>query len=239
LTIVSGDQEAIVWLQKLNPVEHKTATKRANAAKSMALAAQYDETSDPYLETFAFVGGLSHEEKVDHLVNQERKRLYPVKLEELALEDPWKDGYLEGLRDLWFGDGLLTTHAVNPEDPEAKRVYEALMEYSNEASRRTEDELEAYRFSFQEMGDKELTQTVLRLFTNIFSDQAWLEEFQLSEIWLAVRYPEDHTRRYFTERKEVDTLQEETLVALGNALRELTVDPEEGKDSAAMPPSSA
>jgi hypothetical protein len=223
-----------VYLQKMNPVEHKQASRMANAVRSAVLSAQQDKNSDDYIDLYTSVSGFSQEELVEQLLTDERMKIFPVKLEEMRLDDPWKDGYLDGLQDSW-NSGLEDIYTKNPHDEEAARVRKQLFEFRDAMNAAVDVEIDAKRNQLVHMLPSELIDSVMRLTFRLLGDQAWLDEFTMCEVLFAVRDPDTH-EQIFSTREEVNVLQKETILELSRALRELTVDPVEGKGSAAMPP---
>jgi hypothetical protein len=225
------------WLQKLNPVEQQRAVRKANAARARFLAARFEEDSEEYLSVVNHVESLSRDEQIEVLLNIERIKLFDLKSSQLSFEDPWKDGYLDGLRDLWNG-GLETTFSENPEDEEAKRVQGQLMKFRDEVLVLVEEDLDVYRGAYSEKSAAVLRHDVVEFLFKGISDGVWEDEYNRCYVWLGTRNITDHAKSTFATREAVDMLQAESIAVLEAGFRKLVVSPQEGKDSPVDPASS-
>lgn len=232
------DDPVVVWIQKLNPVEHSQVARKAGAARSRLLALKYDKESDDYQ---ALVDGLIQSDRdllVEMLTLAEQVRITPLAEAQIAEEDRWKDDdYLQGLRDGW-ADEMSERFMLDPEDTEAKRVHDELDRYLQEVDASVSDDLDFFREGLQTMSDRQLLDTATESRLKAAADTAWIVEYYRCEVWLGTRSVKDHKQRLFDARSEVDDLQAPTWEILSTAFRELTVEPTEGKDSAGIPPSS-
>lgn len=224
-----------VWLQKMNPVEHKEATRAANAARATMLSAQFDKQSDEYLEMLAVISIFDKEQIVEQLLAEDRVKLYPVFEEEFSLKEPWKDGYLLGLQDQW-NDKLEQVYAEDPHNKEAVRVRKELLKFRDQVRGAFDAEIQNRKQALLMEPERELVERLIKLSFKLLSEPAWLEEFARWEIYFCTRDPETK-ERVFPDRESVNLLQAETIQDLVAEIRQVTVDPVEGKDSAATPPS--
>jgi hypothetical protein len=231
-------EDVTVWIQKLNPVEHSQAVRKADAARAKALTAKFDKDSEAYLSVLNDVLDSSREVLIEILVAAEHARILPAREAKVADEEKWKtDNYLQGLRDAW-NEGVAETFIDDPDDIEAKRVHDELEAFLKDVEKEVSDELDSFRSAHDSMSEKEIIDTSMEHRMKVAADMAWVNEYYRSEILLGTRYPDDHSKKYFSSRDEVDILQLETYAELASAFRDLTVEPTEGKDSAGNPPSS-
>lgn len=238
LTIEDGDGEATVWVQKLNPVEHSLATRKADAARAKVLSIKFDKECEEYLALLNDVLEADPEVLIEILVAAEEARILPVTEAKTADEERWKtDSYLQGLRDSWR-DGVKDAYELDPDDVESKRIHDELERFVGEVKDAVAESLDSLRVSLHQTTHKELVEMSMDHRIKAAADMAWVNEYYRSEIAIGTRYQDDHKKRMFPTREDVDVLQLEAYVPLATAFRNLTVDPVEGKDSAGSPPSS-
>lgn len=238
VTIGDGEGAITVWVQKLNPVDQEMALRRANAARARILAKKKDEDSFEYQSTRMDIVGKDADELIEFLVAdviQSKSQSFEA---ELAAEDEWsKDHYLQGLRDSW-NDGLKDAYHMDNDDEEAARVFAELRRFSDEVTKLLQGEAEKLRGDYKDTSDEELENLVFDKMFAATADMAWVHEYRRCEIWLGVRELENHKKRYFESRDEVDHLEQEVLVPLVAAYHEVNVDVTEGKGLVGTPPSS-
>ncbi len=239
ITVDDGEGGVDVIIRKLNPVEHESAMRRANAERARVLTLKNFPESDEYRAIYNQVLDLSEQPTlVDYVAGQESAQQMVNIEEELAAEDEWsKDGYLQGLRDAWEG-GLEKKYASDPEDPEVLRVLEELRRFSGLVEKEFEERVKDIRAKYEHLAVSELQQKVMTQLLEIEGELAWMKEFRRCEVWFSTRDPEDSKKYYFQDREEVSTLSLPVLEQLMTAYRELTVDVTEGKDSEETPSSS-
>lgn len=231
-----GQGEPItIWLQKLNPVEHETAMRRANGARSTVLTGKNEverEIADDDAAEFGRDGW------VEFLASDALGRKIPALEAELAAEEEWsKDDYLQGLKDVWDAS-MQKALEEDPDDPSALRVRDELERFRVLLDAHVERERDSLVAEFNSRSDEDLQKRVVEKLLQTRADIAWLSEFRRCEVWLSTRLADDHRKKYFESRDEVDDLSQEVLIRLMNEYQDLGVDPLEGKDSGAMQPSS-
>jgi hypothetical protein len=223
----------VVWLQKLNPLEHEKAIRSAGAARARAMLEGRNRDGEAWQEAYADMHDLGPRETlIDYLIAEEISKRTDAHEAELAFEEEWaKDGYLQGLRDSWEG-GLKDRYVIDAGDEEASRVFTELQRFSDQVSAQVEPETADLRRDYDDISDDALMQKAVERFIELRSGLAWLREFRRSEVFYATREIDDHRKYYFTTRDEVDNLASEVFTQLTTAYQELIVDPSEGKDSA-------
>jgi Rad3-related DNA helicase len=251
LTIDDGKGPRQVWVQKLNPIERGVIIRKADAARARTIAGQHDETSETYMSALGDLAPYEREEKVDMLVQAERRRILPMVEEEWATKDEWlNEDYLQGLRDAWAG-GVEKTFINDPEDAEAKRVERELQRYLDQVNAELDVRLADHRLSLETLPEDELDKTVLRLTMKMRGEMSWIEEYRRAELWQSVRtcvgtktddgWNHDrcnHRDKELPNREDVDFLQDQVLEPILVSIGTLTVDQLEGKDLPVTPASS-
>lgn len=241
LSLGDGDGDSVdVWVQKLTPLQHEKALRRANGVRAGVLSLK-DKPKDDldrlgYQHEFDQVT-TTRDDMVEYLLSDKLASLYQVEEARLAAEDEWaKDNYLQGLTDLWE-DQAKEAYALDQNDPEAKRVFEELKKFADQV----EDSVQSHRMSlvrdYEDWSDERLREEVLGKVIEAAADMQWLAEYRKCEIWFSIREPDDHNKLYFENREDVDDLALETFQALAQAYAELKVDITEGKDSGETPAS--
>jgi hypothetical protein len=238
LSLDDGGGSVEVWLQKLNPVDHRHAVSKADASRARVLAVRSTPESDDY---FAILNGVLDFDK-DQLVNLlaavETVRINPLKRSEIAGLDEWADeGYLEGLQDIWDSE-INDRFVENPEDVEAKRVHDELERYLAAVAAEIADAIDVYSDGLHSMTLQELQDMGVAYEMKNSADMAWIQTYYRWELFYGVRQPHDHRQRYFAEASDIDELNGDLIGTISAAFRALTVEPTEGKDLAGNPPSS-
>lgn len=230
-----GGGELKIWLQKLNPVEHETAMRRAAGARARVISGKHLEEIEMAQDEAAQFG---RQGWIEYLASDVISRKLHALEAELAAEEEWSENdYLQGLRDVWDAS-MEQALKEDPEDVSAQTVRDELERFRTELEKRVEGERERIIKDFEAKADEDLERRVVDRLINTRADLAWLSEFRKCEIWLATREAEDHHKHYFTNRDEVDDLSQEVLVRLMHEYQDLGVEPLEGKDSGEIPDSS-
>ncbi len=221
-----------VWLQKISPLDHEAALRRANQARAQVLARQEADNIDRDIASLE-AEELGPQSRIEYLVLDQVAKKAPALESEIASEEPWSEnGYLQGLRDAWT-DELAQRYLENPEDPEALHVFSEMKKFTEAVQERIEAEKDDIRADFEGRDEQYIFDKVVEKFLQNRADTVWLAEFRRAEIWLGTRDPKNRRKRYFEERSEIDELSQEVLIRLLTEYRSLIADPIEGKDLAA------
>lgn len=240
VTVDDGDDSVTVWVQKLNPLQQEKALRRANGARAKVLSVR--KLPDDDLEKLSFHYEAQditedRESMIDYLLGEKLASIYAVREAELAAQDEWsEDNYIQGLNDAWH-DGLKDDYAVDPEDPEAKRVFGELKRFADKVEEEVQKERDNLAKDYDGKTDEEMAELVFDHVIEAAADLEWLKEFRKSEIFFAVRHADNHNKPYFERREEVDDLEMDTFAALAQAFQDIKVDVIEGKDSQETPDS--
>lgn len=238
VTLDDGDGPVTIWMQKLNPVDHESALRNANAVRARVLAARKDHDSLDYVTLRSDVEDQSRDELLMFLSFDAVQTRSEAIEAELAAENEWSDSnYLQGLMDSWQG-GLKDVYAADPENADAKHVHDEMDRWATLLQDRIEAEREGIVRDLDLKTDEELQDQVLERTLRVNADMSWLAEYHRCEVWLSVRDPEHHKQKYFARREDVDDLPQEVLLVLISEYRDLTVEPTEGKDLPGTPASS-
>lgn len=231
---VSDDQGEIeVWLQKLNPLERETASRRAGAERAKTVSFYEDKEGDEYRSAVNDVLDFYQDrESLVAMISRNDLMRAQARIEaELAGDDKWsKDGLLVGLIDAWQ-EGLSDAYAEDSKDPEASKVFKKLQEFDKQVQKEVEAEKlrlekDAASYTVEELRDKAVERLI-----EAKAITAFIEEFEIQRLLHGVREPDDHSAYYFIDRLEVKKLDEKVREQLSKAYAELEVDIVEGKDS--------
>jgi hypothetical protein len=226
----TGGSAVRVHIRKLNPVDHETALRRANAMRAKVLAAARDEDSDIYGDVMSEVLDMDRDALVSFAISEDVGKISASTEAEMAAEDEWsKDDYLQGLYDLWNSD-LAARYHEEPDDSEVVRVRNELVRFEQSVAESVDSAVVKLRADLEEVEEIDLQKTAVSKLIDIRADTEWIKEFRRCEIWLAVR-DEDKKTRYFESRAEVDELESEVLGRLVEEYQSLAVEPLEGKSS--------
>lgn len=242
LTITDGTKSETVYLQKLNPVETETAVRKSNALRAQYLSQKKDKTSEAYLSSLNEIVDFEDSELILYMANDELARKSTAIEAEWAEEHEWtKDEYLQSLWDRWNEEGVQESYYVEEgeePDPEAKRIFDEMQKYSVALAEHLENHRKHLIEEFTARGRDRLEEMMVERLIKMQGDVAWMVEYRKCEVWMGTRVSETDRTPYFNTRSEVDALEGQTLTTLIEAMVELEVDVEEGKDSRGTLPSS-
>lgn len=229
-------EPVVVWLQKLNDIDQQSVFRKASAARATQLTYRNNKESDEYKSVYGEVVDFANRETLIELVIREDLALRRMSVEaELSAEDEWnEDQYLQGLYDGW-NDGLKDEYARDKEDPEAKRVFDELKRYTEAVDKIMDGERLAMIKDYENADETNLLEKVVEHFIKQAAGSAFMAEYEAYELFYAVRQPEDHKKKYFESRDEIDSISPEIKTQLLSAYQELVVEPTEGKDSEETP----
>lgn len=237
LEISDGKRSVTVLLKKMNPVDHETAFRKANAARARIAANRFNEDSEDFQSFYDQALDISKDVLIAGISAEKIEAEARVVEERIGDSEEWsKDEYLQGLLDAW-NDELQHTYAMDPEDPEALRVMKALTKYRDQV----ESELDTFRDETTAVYEQRTIPELAKLYTErlmrLEGDMQWISEYRKSSILFMVFDPE--TRKpYFDNRAEINTLAQEVLNQLIAGIENLSVEVSEGKDSGETPLSS-
>lgn len=237
ITDEQGEGTATVFLKKLNLTESEKAVRKANAARAAIIADSRDPDSEAYGDTLADALETSREALVDFIIREDLAKARETAAAEIAAQPEWDDdNFLQGLNDLW-ADGLNDQFLEDQDDPEAKRVFEALQRFTNEVEAAVEGTAASLRLDYAEVSDKDLRDRAIKQLLKDRADLQWVDIYRKWELVLAVRHADDHKKKYFDKIEDLEDLEAEVLIGLLRAYRELSVEPAEGKDLPETPSS--
>lgn len=244
LTFDDGKGPVTVWLQKLNPIEEEEVIRRASAKRAKDLRLAHDHDSEEWKlcesDLLEFTDRAS---RVDIAIRDELIGRQMRIEAELSAEEEWaKDGYLQGLVDLWEGTddspGLKERFLTEPEDPDVVRVKSELDRFNDRAEAEVEKERAALRRDWDSNSDDELLAKCVEVIMERRATDTLMSEYELWQIYYGVRDPDHRSERYFVSGDEVRAIDPKTRKALLDHYRTLMVEHTEGKDSEETPVSS-
>lgn len=232
-----GGLEAQVYLKKLNLTESEEAVRKANAARAAVLAQSRDSDSELYKSTLADALEVEREEMLKFVISEDLNKARESAGAEIAANPEWADdNYLQSLHDAWLNE-MSDRYAADPEDEDAKAVFEGLRRYADEIDLALVGQEEALIRDQEMLADDELRDLVVKKLLKSRSDLIWVEAYRNEELRIATRDADNHRKRYFTDVLEVKELENEVKIDLLTAYKELSVDIQEGKDSEEIPTS--
>lgn len=243
----SGEPPIEVFVRKLNPLEHETALKRANAVRASLLADFRNPDSDAYKELQADLMDYDRDDLTHLLIEEERATHRAVIEAEVEAREDWaNEGYLDGLIEAWT-DELNDKFAKGPDDPEhpendekyqeAVKIEAEMQRLIEEVDEELDAYIEAYEKDLADLSEDELRRRCEKGRMQMKINSEWFTEFRRCELWLCVK-EKDRKTNYFTSRSEIDHLPLEVMTRIVNEYKSLSVEPQEGKDSRAQDDSS-
>lgn len=236
-----------VYLQKMNPAENELAARKANAARARVLVAARDHESDEYLNAMNTVLDKSRDDQIADVISEAYIK-QRASIESEASEQPeWAENdYLQGLFDAWSGglsDVWLRSKGDDPDDADPKEVESAQRTFDELTRFRSEVDAEAAKFetslrrNWDDASDEKIEELSLKAVLQHRAEVAWVEEYRHHEMFLAVREASDHSQRFFESKEAIGELEIPVIVEIVKGLRDLAVDPDEGKESQETPAS--
>jgi len=231
----NGDDDPIVvWLNKLSPIEQRDSADQATKARATILAIKNSPVFSPerlsYEDQIYDLGIDSRELQIEFLASEKIQEAEISNEERIAANDEWaNDQYLISLREAWV-DGLLDKWTEDPEDEEAKKVYDELKRFAEQVLEASKDDRENILAEYEHISDDEIFKSVVDKIIDAEADFAWMNEFAAWQVYYAVRELDDHKTRYFESREEVACLDNRILTDIVRLYREMTVEGIEGKD---------
>ncbi len=242
-----------VWVAKLQLADHKAAVRRADAAKAQVLIGARNRDGEEWTAALGMVDELCGDDRnlmidfvvADELAQRQEAIGAEVEGEEVDGEDgpepsEWKkDNYLQGLYDAWNGadgdeaDSMKVRYAQNPEDPEAKRIFDEMARFISVVDERMKEERLRLAAEIGELDDDSLRWKIAELHMESRSNQAWFDEFNRARTFLALRKADKHTAYYLQSIDHVDQLHPTISEAVIAAVEEMAIDVTEGKGSPA------
>jgi hypothetical protein len=232
LTVSDGTEDGTitVWLRKLNNSESQDAIKRANAARSVALAVKnLDDSAFEKQVIWNEISDFDRDSLIEFLVAEQILDATRKKEEEIASEPEWaEEDYLEGLRESWES-GLKDVWISDSKNPEASRVFNEIKKFTDAVDEAVESERKSFVKDFDAFTTEELQKKVFEKRIQYNADLAWITEYRKAELFHAVKATPDYSERYFDSLDEVESLDVRVIKQLMDAYAEITVEASEGK----------
>lgn len=224
-----------VWLSKISPLEQRDAAERAQAARAKVLVIKNSPTMSEarvqFEDQINDLGFNNRDGLISFLIAEDLGRREQSNEARLASEAPWgENGYLDSLEEAWENGGMKDRFYADSEDEEAKAIFDELKRFAEEVRAATDEDRKELAAAFDLISDADLKDQVVNKLIDAEGDFAWLDEYSRWQIFYAVRDPEDHNKRYFEAKEEVDRLQPEVFNKLVEEYRNLTVEAIEGKE---------
>jgi hypothetical protein len=230
----NNEEPIVVWLNKLSPIEQRDAADQATKVRANILAIKNSPNGVAerlnYEDQIYDIGIDSRELQVEFLAAEKVQEAEMSNEERIGAEDEWaNDQYLVSLREAW-NDGMFEKWTEDPEDEEAKKIYDELKRFTDEVIAATADDRANIIAEYEHIADDEIFKSVVDKIIESEADYAWMNEFACWQVYYAVRDIDDHKTRYFESRDEVSCLDNRILTEIVREYREMTVEGVEGKD---------
>lgn len=228
--------DAVVWLQVLNPFELDQARSRAGAVRSRLVMALEEHGSDELVRCeAAFVE--SGTDVAAAIVAMRGDELLVKVMGEVNGDPEWAER-IEIMRS------LDEKGAKEPTEAERKVVNDLNQDYLKEIYRLHEEEIDLLRSRLESYEKSDLLDEFKKVWIDQRGNELAVAEFTMSELSMAARVCDasppadgeqwdhgqcDHTQRVWSEREEVRSLPEELQLRLAHAMRELNLSAQEAK----------
>lgn len=230
----SGEMTPVrVWLSKITDLESKTAIEKSSTARVRHLLMQKDydhEGRALYIEQLNQLDGLDKRTLTNIIIAPKMEEQVQSIEARIAAEDEWaNDGYLESLREAW-NDGLLEAYEKDPEDSDAKRVFDELYRFAEQVEEEAQAVKKDMLESYSDRPFEALMNLAVDRLIDIDGTTVWMDEFNRWRVFYAVKDEDNHRERYFESRDEVDLLDSNIFNRLVDEYDNLVVPTQEGKD---------
>ena len=239
-----SDAEETVSVVKLNEPEQATLARKAGAARARAIAELRDPESDLSLELRMVLVGMTEDELISQIIDEDLEQKLLSVHEELAASDEWStDDYLHGLEEAWNGSadepGLKVTGA---DTEEGQRVLNELSRFHTKVGELIAAERADLRAGFEGLDMEFLLDKAYAACVKRKADQVFMDEYVRRRTYMSTRVgsaPEDRRKYYFDSIEDYDDCDEMMIKQrLMKAYAEMAVEGVEGKESPGHPGSS-
>jgi len=227
-----GGEDFVVWVQKMNPLQHETALNDANMVRAHLMSLRRLPLDDERLALYLTeVEDQVGNDPREFLALTKEASIRMAKEDEVAAEDEWaKDNYIQSLRDSWT-EGMSDRYHVDNEDEEASRIWEELKRFNDQVQVKVDADMKHVRDEVSYLSDDEVTEKILHQVIEGHANSKWIREFRRLEIFYATRVSEEEKDvLYFESVKEVQELSGEVFNLLSDAYTSLNLQPVEVKD---------
>ncbi len=232
VTIGDSEGAVTVYMAKPNDLENRKAIEKAQGARvtHLALRKNPDDPRRAQYEDQIYAYGLDDRMNLINIVISEAVgEAVGSATERIAAEPAWADDdYLIGLREAWTS-GLENEFTMNPEDEEARKVFDELMRFESEV----EDDIESVKADLVESMDirstEELTEQAVVRLIEIDANNVWTEAYMRWRLYYAVRDNDNRTQRYFESIVEIETLDPRVFGILVDHFEDVVTTNSEGK----------
>lgn len=236
----------VAWVAVLNPFERQEARKDAQTARARMVLAMKQEGTDEMAQAEAAFIMQGREDAIRKLVGMHEGEIM-VRVTDGIRDDPdWK----ERLDITERQDEIL---AREPSDPERQLLTTINREYLEEVGKRLQEEQDYLREHYGQMSEDELVAEYRDKYVEQLGSNAALEEFRLSELWMALRVCEGqrtedgwdhsacggHRERIYEAKREVRDLPERLFNVYREGFERLVMTEREAKNSDRQRSSSA
>lgn len=228
-----GQEPFMVWIRKMTPADAELAYLKAGARRASILALDREvPPSDLYLMLKSEVEQLSKENLVVWVAATEMSPKRPVLEAKIAGEKEWsEENYLTTLTERLLDEDFLKKAEEEPDNEELLRVNKELARFQEQVDKEIAEADRICKAAAETQDLEDLQKEVLKGMISAHADAAWLAEFQRCQIWRCTFEGDDHNKRLFTTRAEVDEEQVEVLERLQVTIDAVHVGDAEGKDS--------
>lgn len=222
-----------IWIQKLNKWQDREAIQKSKAARGPILALKNNK-DDPdrqaYVDLLETWGIGDREALIAFLISPKLHEATLSAEARVAAEDEWKkDDYLSALQEAW-NDVMAEKYALNPEDKEALRVYDALVKYTEQVESMVEGDRKELTLEYEDKSDEEIKDKVLEVLIDHEADSVQIAEYRKWCVFYAMREVDNHDQYFLGSREEVDLLEEPTYDDILEEYLDLEIDGLTGKE---------
>lgn len=225
---------AVVWIKKLSDLEQRKCLDKSAHIRTQYLLMERKKDHagrDKFVEQLIAYSLDAEESLIGFIVGGKLLEVQQSHESRISEEEEWsKDNYLESLRTLWQDEGLEKKYELNPEDEDAKRVYEELKRFSDQVEEAVAAERDDMIESMRGRPYEDLLSDAVDQLIQTESNVKWIEEFHKWRLFFCVKDPEDHRVPYFEDVEEIEYLPTDVIVRLQDEVEAINVTGLEGKD---------
>lgn len=244
------DGPVLVWVSKLNPFEQEEARKDGSVGRARAQMV-LDDPMSPEMAVFTqALEGRSTSDIIDALVYAKQNEDYVEALDDIKALEDWQDK----LAILERGDAQLADMSRPMDDDERELQTKLNQEYMAKVQELLTAKQAERRREFEAMSDDEVREAYRKQYRDTTASQGFLTEYKISEMFYSLRDCEatkgvngrwDHSRcgnhreRLCDTRADIRLLPAGLLDLVTEAIRNLSMTPQDAGNSDAPASSSA
>jgi hypothetical protein len=236
----AGDVE--IYLRRPNPFEHEEALREGNLARARMALRMKDPSTDEYAILHGELAAVGDRiQKAEILFNENYADYYQRAFTWVQEQDRWsKDDYATSVTDALADYEEREVRPVEGDEDweDYQRVVKEVEEFTKDVDTRLEKVKKDEIDEFLMLEELELDERIMRVLIDRQAGVAFYRGYRVACLYYATRDPDDHGKRYFSNKQELMELPAEVQSRLLEEYDALDVPRDEVKNSPSAEASS-